>query len=42
MNDLIDSVLSMYLDVYKQNETQDADTGAIVPFEHPRIDCISL
>ncbi len=30
MNDLIDSVLSMYLDVYKQNETQDADTGAIV------------
>jgi len=30
MNDLIDSVLSMSLDVYKQFETQDPDTGAIV------------
>jgi len=30
MNDLIDSVLSMSLDVYRQSETQDPDTGAIV------------
>ena len=30
MNDLIDSVLSMSLDVYRQFETQDPDTGAIV------------
>jgi len=30
MNDLIDSVLSMHLDVYKQTEVQDPDTGAIV------------
>lgn len=30
MNDLIDSVLSMSLDVYKQFETQDPDTGAII------------
>lgn len=30
MNDLIDSVLSMSLDVYKQFEVQDPDTGAIV------------
>jgi hypothetical protein len=29
MNDLIDSVLSMKLDVYRQSEIQDADTGAI-------------
>ena len=29
MNDLIDSVLSMQLDVYRQTEIQDADTGAI-------------
>lgn len=30
MNDLIDSVLPMSLDVYRQFETQDPDTGAIV------------
>ena len=30
MNDLIDSVLPMSLDVYKQFETQDPDTGAMV------------
>jgi hypothetical protein len=30
MNDLIDSVLSMSLDVYRQFETQDPDTGAMV------------
>ena len=30
MNDLIDSVLSMSLDVYRQFEVQDPDTGAIV------------
>ena len=30
MNNLIDSVLSMSLDVYRQSETQDPDTGAIV------------
>lgn len=30
MNDLIDSVLSMNLDVYKQYEAQDSDTGAII------------
>ena len=30
MNDLIDSVLSMSLDVYRQFEAQDPDTGAIV------------
>jgi hypothetical protein len=29
MFDLIDSVLSMQLDVYRQTEIQDADTGAI-------------
>ena len=29
MIDLIDSVLSMQLDVYRQSEIQDADTGAI-------------
>jgi len=29
MNDLIDSVLSMKLDVYRQSEIQDVDTGAI-------------
>ena len=29
MNDLIDSVLSMKLDVYRQSEIQDAYTGAI-------------
>ena len=30
MNDIIDSVLSMSLDVYRQSELQDSDTGAIV------------
>jgi hypothetical protein len=30
MNGIIDSVLSMNLDVYRQSEIQDADTGAIV------------
>lgn len=30
MNDLIESVLSMNLDVYKQSEVQDPDTGEIV------------
>jgi hypothetical protein len=30
MNGIIDSVLSMNLDVYKQSEIQDTDTGAIV------------
>lgn len=30
MNDLIDSILSMNLDVYRQYEIQDPDTGAIV------------
>jgi hypothetical protein len=30
MNDLVDSVLSMHLDVYRQSETQDSDTGAII------------
>lgn len=30
MNRVIDSVLSMSLDVYKQTEVQDPDTGAIV------------
>ena len=30
MNNLVDSVLSMSLDVYRQSETQDPDTGAIV------------
>jgi len=30
MNSIIDSVLSMNLDVYRQSEIQDADTGAIV------------
>ena len=29
MNTLIDSVLSMKLDVYRQSDMQDADTGAI-------------
>jgi len=29
MLDLVDSVLSMKMDVYKQLDTQDADTGAI-------------
>lgn len=29
MNDLINSVLSMRLDVYRQSEIQDPDTGAI-------------
>ena len=29
MNDLISSVLSMRLDIYKQSEIQDPDTGAI-------------
>ena len=30
MVNLVDSVLSMYLDVYQQTEMQDANTGAIV------------
>jgi hypothetical protein len=30
MNRVIDSVLSMSLDVYKQTEVQDPDTGAII------------
>lgn len=30
MNDIIDSVLSMSLDVYRQSELQDPNTGAIV------------
>ena len=30
MNDLIDSVLSMSLDVYKQSEIQDPNTGALI------------
>lgn len=30
MNDIIDSVLSMSLDVYRQFDQQDADTGALV------------
>jgi len=30
MNGIIDSVLSMNLDVYRQSEIQDTDTGAIV------------
>lgn len=30
MNDLIDSILSMSLDVYKQFDQQDADTGALI------------
>jgi len=30
MNSIVDSVLSMNLDVYRQFETQDPDTGAIV------------
>lgn len=30
MNSIIDSVLSMKLDVYRQLDTQDANTGAIV------------
>ena len=29
MNNLVDSILSMSLDVYYQNDTQDLDTGAI-------------
>lgn len=41
MNDLIDSVLSMKLDVYRQSEIQDADTGAIKREwnYHRTIDC---
>jgi len=38
MNDLIDSVLSMKLDVYRQSEIQDADTGAIKR-EWNSVDC---
>ena len=30
MSSIVDSVLSMNLDVYRQSETQDSDTGAIV------------
>jgi hypothetical protein len=30
MNSIVDSVLSMNLDVYRQSEIQDTDTGAIV------------
>ncbi len=30
MNGIIDSVLSMNLDVYRQHEAQDSDTGAII------------
>jgi hypothetical protein len=30
MNDIVDSVLSMKLDVYRQFEGQDPDTGAII------------
>ncbi len=30
MNSIVDSVLSMNLDVYRQSEIQDPDTGAIV------------
>ena len=30
MTSIVDSVLSMNLDVYRQSETQDPDTGAIV------------
>lgn len=29
MNELIESVLSMHLDVYRQSDIQDSDTGAI-------------
>ena len=29
MNDLIDSILSMKLDIYRQYQSQDANTGAI-------------
>jgi len=29
MYDLVDSILSMYMDVYKQSDLQDADTGSI-------------
>jgi hypothetical protein len=29
MNNLVDSVLSMRLDVYRQSDAQDPDTGAI-------------
>ena len=41
MNDLIDSVLSMQLDVYRQFEIQDADTGAIKRewHYHKTLDC---
>jgi len=41
MNDLIDSVLSMKLDVYRQSEIQDPDTGAIKREwnYHRTIDC---
>lgn len=30
MNEIVDSVLSMNLDVYRQSEIQDPDTGAII------------
>ena len=41
MNDLIDSVLSMQLDVYRQFEIQDTDTGAIKRewHYHRTLDC---
>lgn len=41
MNNLIDSVLSMTLDVYRQFDTQDEDTGAIVKEWHyyKSVDC---
>jgi hypothetical protein len=29
MYDLVDSILSMYMDVYKQSDLQDTDTGSI-------------
>ena len=41
MFDLIDSVLSMQLDVYRQSEIQDPDTGAIKRewTYHRTVDC---
>ena len=41
MNSIIDSVLSMKLDVYRQSEIQDSDTGAIKREwnYHRTIDC---
>lgn len=41
MNDLIDSVLSMKMDVYRQFDTQNTDTGAIVREWHyyKTVDC---